>query len=352
MVEPESGSGPGSHSSKAPWQTTVKTGPDTHRAPKGETVMPDDTWPAELFALADLVTPMALRVAATLRLADHVAEGATTLPELAGRSGSNAAVLGRVIRHLAAVGVFTQDEGGAVGLGRLGRGLLSGDQAGARDWLDINGAVGRADLALFGLLDTVTNGRAAYPAVYGRGFWANLDGDPALAASFNLLMRSQLRVGITELATSFDWASAASMVDVGGGDGTLLSAILRAHPHLRGTLVEVPVTAAAAKAGLTAGELAGRCEVAAGSFFDPLPAGGDVYLLSEVLHDWPDPEATAILRRCRTRRRPAVPSWSSKGSASPAPRPGIPAWTSACWFTCPGGSARWPSSRSWLRRPA
>jgi hypothetical protein len=267
--------------------------------------MPDDeTWPTELFALADLVTPMALRVAATLRLADHVAEGATSLPELAGRSGSDAAVLGRIIRHLAAAGVFTQDEDGTVGLGRLGRRLLSGDQARARDWLDIHGAVGRADLALFGLLDTVATGRAAYPAVYGRGFWEDLDGDPALAGSFNLLMRSQLRVDITELATSYDWAAATRVVDVGGGDGTLLSAILRAHPHLRGTLVEVPATAAAAKASLADGELAGRCEVAAGSFFDALPADGDVYLLSEVLHDWPDEEATAILRRCRDAAAP------------------------------------------------
>jgi hypothetical protein len=262
--------------------------------------MPDDeTWPSELFARADLVTPMALRVAATLRLADHVAAGATTAAELAGRSGSDAAVLGRVLRHLAAVEVFTRDGDGTVGLGRLGRRLLSGDQSRARDWLDIKGAVGRADLALFGLLDTVVTGRAAYPAVYGRGFWEDLDGDPALAGSFNLLMGSQLGIDILELATSYDWAPVASVVDVGGGNGTLLASILRAHPHLRGTLVEVPATAAAAKASLAQGDLAGRCEVAAGSFFEALPAGGDAYLLSEVLHDWPDAEATAILRRCR-----------------------------------------------------
>jgi 2,7-dihydroxy-5-methyl-1-naphthoate 7-O-methyltransferase len=262
--------------------------------------MPDDeTWPSELFARADLVTPMALRVAATLRLADHVAAGATTAAELARRSGSDAAVLGRVLRHLSAAEVFTRDEDGTVGLGRLGRRLLSSDQSRARDWLDIKGAVGRADLALFGLLDTVVTGRAAYPAVYGRGFWEDLDGDPALAGSFNLLMGSQLGIDILELATSYDWAPVASVVDVGGGDGTLLSVILRAHPHLRGTLVEVPATAAAAKASLGQGDLADRCEVAAGSFFEALPAGGDAYLLSEVLHDWPDAEATAILRRCR-----------------------------------------------------
>lgn len=263
-----------------------------------------DAWPEELFALSDLVTPMALRVAATLNLADHVAAGATTFPGLARRSGSDPAVLARVVRHLASAGVFTLEADGSVGLGRLGRGLLSDDAAGARDWLDINGAVGRADLALFGLLDTVVTGRAAYPAVYGRSFWDDLGGDPALAKSFNLLMRSQLGIDITELATSYDWAAAASVADVGGGDGTLLSAILRAYPHLRGTLVELPATAAAAQASLAAGGLAGRCEVAPGSFFDELPAGRDVYLLSEVLHDWPDQEAAAILRRCRDAAAP------------------------------------------------
>jgi hypothetical protein len=264
----------------------------------------DDAWPAELFALADLVTPMALRVAATLRLADHIAAGATTIPALAECTDADADAVGRLVRHLGTMKIVSPHEDGTLGLTALGRRLLSDDTARARDWLDIEGAVGRADLATFRLLETITTGRPAYPVVYGRDFWADIAADPALSASFNMLMGSQLKVDIITLTTTYDWASAAHVVDVGGGDGTLLSAILSAHPHLRGTLFELPGTASAAEANFAAGGLSGRCEVVSGSFFEALPADGDVYLLSEVLHDWPDHDAAAILRRCATAAAP------------------------------------------------
>lgn len=262
--------------------------------------MPDDTLRMKLFALADLVTPMALRVAATLCLADHIADGATTIPLLADRTSADPDALGRIVRQLVPVGVFTDSDDGTYGLGRLGPLLLSGDSARARNWLDIKGAVGRADLALFRLLDTVTTGRAGYPLVYGRTFWEDLAADPALSASFDALMGAHVHMDITELVNAYDWGSAAHVVDVGGGNGTLLSAVLAKHSHLRGTLVDLPGPAAGAKANLADHGLADRCEVEAGSFFDPLPAGGDVYLLSGVLHDWNDNDARIILRRCAT----------------------------------------------------
>lgn len=88
------------------------------------------------------------------------------------------------------------------------------------------------------------------------------------------------------------------MVDVGGGNGALLAAMLREHPALRGTVLDLPGAADAARTALTAAGLADRTEVVAGSFFDPLPAGAGGYLLSAVLHDWDDQAARAILRRC------------------------------------------------------
>jgi SAM-dependent methyltransferase len=260
--------------------------------------VPDHSSPTKLFALGDLVTPMALRVAATLHLADHIAGGTNTIPGLAERTGSVPDALGRIVRHLVPLDVFTDRGDGTYGLGPLGRQLLSDDSARGRDWLAIDGAVGRADLALFRLLDTVTTGRAGYPLVYGRSFWEDLADDPALSSSFDALMGAHVHSDIAELVRAFDWRSAAHVVDVGGGNGTLLSAILAEHPNLRGTLVDLPGPAVAAEANVADQGLADRCDVVTGSFFDPLPAGGDVYVLCGVLHDWDDDDAATILRRC------------------------------------------------------
>jgi len=259
-----------------------------------------DSSPMKLFALADLVTPMALRVAATLHLADHIAGGAITIPALAERTGSDPDALGRIVRHLIPVDVFTDGGDGTYGLGPLGRLLLSDDSARGRDWLDIGGAVGRADLALLRLLDTVTTGRAGYPLVYGRSFWEDLADDPVLSSSFDALMGAHVHTDIGELVGAFDLTAAAHVVDVGGGNGTLLCAILAGHPELRGTLVDLPGPALAAEATVAEQGLGDRCEVVVGSFFDPLPVGGDVYVLCGVLHDWNDDDATTILRRCAT----------------------------------------------------
>jgi len=89
------------------------------------------------------------------------------------------------------------------------------------------------------------------------------------------------------------------VVDVGGGNGALISQVLEAHPHVRGTIVDLPATAERARAALEEAGLGDRCDVAAGSFFDPLPAGADVYMLCKILHDWGDEESIEILKRCR-----------------------------------------------------
>lgn len=152
-------------------------------------------------------------------------------------------------------------------------------------------------LALFRLFDTVTTGHAGYPLVYGRTFWEDLASDPALSASFDALMGMHVHADSGEVADGYDWRSVGHVIDVGGGNGTLLAAILSRYPDLRGALVDLPGPAAA-DANLAEQGLANRREVIAGSFFEPLPVGGDVYLLCGVLHDWNDADAGAILGRC------------------------------------------------------
>jgi O-methyltransferase domain len=194
--------------------------------------------------------------------------------------------------------VFAEPAPGRFALTEASELLRSDHPAGLRRWLDQDGAAGRMDAAWPGLLESVRDGRPGYRSMYGRSFWEDVDADPALRRSYDALLAGPAADLARELATAVDWREVAHVVDVGGGSGALLAGLLEAHPHLRGTLVELASTAETAAAAFEARGLARRSTVRAGSAFDPLPPGGDVYLLSWVLHDWDDAEAVAILRRC------------------------------------------------------
>jgi hypothetical protein len=256
---------------------------------------------ADLAALADLGTPWCVHVAATLRIADLVAVGPARVIDLAARTGCDADSLDRVLRHLVSKGVFEQTGPGMFGLNEAAEGLRS-----PQPGYDLNGIGGRMAHAWGSLLSAVRTGRPAYHEVFGQPFWADLSAHPAVAASFDELM------GVAghgradpDVLLGDDWAAVRSVVDVGGGTGALLAEILLARPGLRGTLVDLPGTVARSGEVLGAAGVAGRVTAAGQSFFDPLPAGADLYLLKNVLADWPDREATAILTRCAEAARPA-----------------------------------------------
>jgi 2,7-dihydroxy-5-methyl-1-naphthoate 7-O-methyltransferase len=254
--------------------------------------------PAGLRALADLATPMAIRVAATLRVADQIAAGRHTAAEIADAIGANPDALDRLLRHLAGVGLFRRDQHGGYTATELGDQLRDDHPAGKRKWLDTAGAVGRGDLSFVELAHSVRTGEPAYPVRYGAPFWADLAANPALSASFDAVMQHHVELDNSSIADAYDWAAVTEVVDVGGGSGGLLSVLLARHGNLRGTLVDLPGPAAAARARFRNQGQAGRTEVLTGSFFDPLPSGADAYLLSAILHDWQDEPAVRILRRC------------------------------------------------------
>jgi SAM-dependent methyltransferase len=153
-------------------------------------------------------------------------------------------------------------------------------------------------MAFFGLLETVRTGYPAYPSVFGKNFWDDLSENPDLGASFDTLMASERAKAATEIAETVDWSSITSVVDVGGGTGRQLAQIVKGRPYLRGILVDLPATAAVAGDFFKQRGIADQCSLATGSFFDPLPAGADFYLLSFILHDWSDADAARILRQC------------------------------------------------------
>ena len=258
----------------------------------------------DLWALSDLCTPWCVHVVATLRIADHILAGNPDIQQLAAASGADPGSLHRVLRHLVSKGLFEEPAPGRFALNQAAQELLSGP---FRLGLDLDGIGGRMAHAWGTMLSAVRTGRPAYHEAFGRGFWGDLDAHPDIAASFDALM-SPAGHGVPDaqvLLDPADWRSVRTVVDVGGGTGALLAEVLRAQPEIRGTLVDLPRTVARSGEVFQAAGVAGRVTTAAQSFFDPLPAGMDLYLLKSVLGDWPDPEAKAILRRCAEAARPS-----------------------------------------------
>lgn len=245
-----------------------------------------------LMSHSDLVTPMAIRVAATLRLADLIAEGICTSDELAARCGADPDALHRLLRYLACRGLFTETGPGRFGLTDTVAPLCSDHPLAMRDWFDLDAAGGRMDRAFTALLEVVRTGEPGYPVVHGRSLWDDTD------ASYNTLMAGHTRFAAPAVVGGYPWSRVRSLVDVGGGSGALLSAIASAAPDLTATLLDLPDAADAARKTFADAGLADRCTAVAGDFFGELPGGAEVYLLTWVLHDWPDADAERILGRC------------------------------------------------------
>ena len=255
--------------------------------------------------MAGLATPMALRVAVTLGLPDRLLRDGATAGQLAAELDLSPIALDLLLGHLTTLGVmertstgYRTTEYGANLCVDAGNGLTN-------TLLNLDSAAGRAELAFVELAHSIATGQAAYSRRYGQDFWADLADHPHLRESFDRQMTQRFREQIPQIAAHFDWSRFATIVDVGGGRGTLLAAILAAHPRAHGHLVDLEPTAAVAGDTFRAHGLDDRTQVTAGSFFDPLPAGADAYLLSDILHDWDDEHAHQILARCVEAAPPA-----------------------------------------------
>jgi len=253
--------------------------------------MVEDDDGAGLEALLDLATPWSLRVAATLRVAEHIAAGHDDIAGLAAAAGCDQDALHAVLGHLVAKGVFTEPSPGTFAVNGPAARLA------ATPFVDLNGIGGRMAHTWGTLLDYVRTGQPAYQRVFGRPFWEDLAAHPEIGAEFDALM-GPAGHGLPDfdVELSGGWDAVRTIVDVGGGTGALLASLLRRHPAARGVLVDLPGTVA--RAGQIVAGVADRVTLAGQSFFDPLPAGADLYLLKSVLNDWPDGPTVAILRRC------------------------------------------------------
>lgn len=260
----------------------------------------------QLLTMTDLLVPAAVRAAATLGIADHIAAGATTADEIARRVGSAPDVTGSLLRYLAEIGILEIGTDGGYALTPLGEPLLSGHPQSVRQVLRNDGMIGSITLSLLRLDHTVRTGRPGYAAEFGRDYWETVNNDPHFAAEWReqgeAADQQDARVlgwEAGKIIEEYDWSGVHSFIDVGGHLGSLTMALVRAHPHLHGTLLDLHNVSAEAGRRFARSDVADRVTAVQGSFFDPLPVGKDVYLLSAILADWSDDEAVLILKRCR-----------------------------------------------------
>jgi predicted O-methyltransferase YrrM len=259
----------------------------------------------ELMRLMDgyIVTQL-LRVAVRLGVADVLAERPCSAAEVADAVGVDGARMARILRGLAVEGVLDERPDGDFALTEVG-GWLRTDLPGS-----VGGqAVARAELyyaAAGGLLEAVRDGGTAFERLHGEPFFAHLARDAARETAFQGSMRSRAVEEANAVVAVYDLGGLRRIVDVGGGDGTLLVPLLRAAPELRAVLVDRPPVIERARATLAAAGVGERCDCVPGDFFAAVPPGGDAYLLSRVLHDWEDVDARRILDACRAAMAPGA----------------------------------------------
>lgn len=246
-----------------------------------------------------LVTQM-LAAAARLGLADQLAAGPRHHAELAAELEVSAPALYRLLRALASHGVFAEADAEpgvfqSTPLAELLRSDVPGSQ---RSWAMLHGSewlwrsVGH-------LPHSVRTGAPAFHDLYGSGTFQYFSREPQHGELFFAAMNQVTELILPALLAAYDFSPFHHAIDIGGGLGSLIAAVLHAQPGLNGTLYDLPYMAAPAKAFLAQQGLAERCQVVSGDFFETIPTGGDLHLLKWIIHDWNDEQAIKILSNCR-----------------------------------------------------
>ncbi|WP_241266428.1 methyltransferase [Streptomyces scabichelini] len=290
-------------------EVTESTDPDVGRDPSPQ---PDPgpgpdpgNEPALRAATASLVFGFALSqvsgTVARLGVLDAFDGTVKSAEDLARSTGTDARALRRLLRAAASLGLFAVRDDGRFELAPLGRAL--GDGEAVRRLTALYGApsVWRAYGALE---DAVRTGKPAFECANGVGLFDALEYDGGLADIMHGAMAPVTAAQVPAIVAAYDFGGLRQLVDVGGGDGALLAAVLAAHPGVRGTLVERSAALRAAPAVLREAGVEDRCTLVEGDFFVSVPPGGDAYLLKNILHNWDDAACVRLLRRCRDAAEP------------------------------------------------
>lgn len=240
----------------------------------------------------------AIAVAAELGIMDRLARDAATADELAAATACDPPSLRRLLRALVSLGVCEQREDGSFARSDMGS-LLETDAPMSLRAYAVR--YGRYQWPAWGkLLDSVRTGKCARTLLDGTVGFEHLERDAVTASIYHRAMAEVTRLIAHAVIPAYDFGAFMRIVDVGGGYGEMLAAILRAYPGTRGVLFDRPAALEGAKHYLGQAGVADRCDMIAGDFFESVPAGADGYLLKSVIHDWSDERAAAILTCCRS----------------------------------------------------
>ncbi|WP_199434063.1 methyltransferase [Qaidamihabitans albus] len=255
-----------------------------------------------LTELADIVVPFAVRVACELRIADELATGPRDVDDIATAVGAQPRSLLRLLRALAARGVFTEVEPRTFGNTPLSEPLREDHPLSMREAYPLI----PADIEAWARLDvSVRTGGSAFEHVHGQGYWEHMAERPEESERFDGTQRAATRLELRTILPAYDgWGSVRTLVDTGGGNGAFLAGILRRFHGTRATLLDLPHVVAGAERVLAAEGVLDRCTVVGGSFFDEIPPGADAYLLKRVLYHWDDEQAGVLLGNLSAAMRP------------------------------------------------
>jgi hypothetical protein len=240
----------------------------------------------------------AIYVVTQLGIPDLLADGPREIDELARATESHAASLRRVLLFLAGVGVLDKVGPQRFALTPMGALLRTGVPGSVRP--SVLFSLAESHWRPWGhLLHTVRTGETAFDHAHGTGLFEYLASHPEAGAAFNAGMLGNSPDHARLVAATYDFSKMNVVVDVGGGRGRLLATILERYPRLRGILFDQPHVIEDARQILEEVGVVDRCELVGGNFFDAVPAGGDAYVLRNIIHDWDDDQAVTILMSCR-----------------------------------------------------
>lgn len=245
----------------------------------------------------------ALYVLAKLGIPDLLQSGPKSVEELAQATETHAPSLYRLLRALASNGVVKIEDDGRFALTPLSEALVTGVPGSVR-WFIIS-ELGQEHYPAWGnLMHSVKTGEIAFDNHFGADIWKYFAQNPEDAAVFNNSMSGMTAVANEAITSRYDFSPFNKIVDIGGGHGGLITSILKQNPEAKGVLFDADVVIEGARPRLEAEGVADRCEAVSGDFFKAVPAGGDVYVMKWIIHDWEDEKAITILKNCRSQMQP------------------------------------------------
>jgi len=245
-------------------------------------------------------TTQAIFVAAELRIADLLADGPKLPEELGREAGVRGDMIYRLLRALASVGIFAEDDGGRFALTPLADTLRG--ESGQRAYARLHGQEFYQSWAK--MLDAVRTGDAGFKLAFEMPAFEYFSKHPERGAVFDGAMTGHHGAEADPMLDAYDFSVFRELVDVGGGNGSLLMAILKRHRGMRGVLFDLPRVVERAGPAIESAFLGDRCRIAGGSFLESVPGGADAYLLRHVVHDWRDDDAVTMLRNCNAAMEP------------------------------------------------